>query len=195
MKKKLVLIAAPPASGKTYVAERLAQRLSGAVYIDKDSLAPLVDCAFKLAGREYDMDCEFYREHIRKAEYDTAFALAIEALKYTDMVLLGAPFGVEIQNTAMLCRYKQILNNDDIELVFVWILACADICKKRMIKRNATRDIGKLAAWESYISGISFDIPIHLREQNAVDRLLVFDNIDDKNFAKALKSTVKNLKR
>lgn len=50
MKKKLIIVSAPPASGKTYVSKMLAKNLKHVVYLDKDDLVPLSNVAFKVAN-------------------------------------------------------------------------------------------------------------------------------------------------
>ena len=64
-KKKLILVAAPPACGKNYVSERIAEECGHIVYLDKDDLCDLVSCAFDLCGKEHNMDSKFYSENIR----------------------------------------------------------------------------------------------------------------------------------
>ncbi len=71
MKKKLILVASPPACGKTYVSELIAKTLGHIVYLDKDDLADLVRAGFSLSGNELDMDGDFYIKNLRPAEYST----------------------------------------------------------------------------------------------------------------------------
>ena len=42
MKKKLIFVAAPPACGKTYVSQRIAEAVPQMVYLDKDDLCDLL---------------------------------------------------------------------------------------------------------------------------------------------------------
>ena len=58
-KKKLILVAAPPACGKNYVSERIAEECEHIVYLDKDDLCDLVGCAFDMCGKEHNMDSKF----------------------------------------------------------------------------------------------------------------------------------------
>ena len=48
--KKMILVAAPPACGKTYVSELIASTLGHIAYFDKDDLAPLLRAAFAVSG-------------------------------------------------------------------------------------------------------------------------------------------------
>ena len=76
MKKKLVLVAAPPACGKTYVSELIAKSAEHIVYLDKDDLADLIRASFAVSGNEMDMDGEFYINNLRPSEYSTIFNIA-----------------------------------------------------------------------------------------------------------------------
>ena len=52
MEKKLIIVSAPPASGKTYVSMKIAESLEHVTYLDKDSLVPLSNVAYKIARSE-----------------------------------------------------------------------------------------------------------------------------------------------
>ena len=71
LKKKIVFVAAPPASGKTYVCERLAEAMGRAVYLDKDDLSDLLRAAFRASGNEVDMDGEFYVNNLKAKKENT----------------------------------------------------------------------------------------------------------------------------
>ena len=98
MKKKLILVAAPPACGKTFVSEKIAEACSHIAYFDKDDLCDLVGCAFDLCGRERNMDSEFYSQNIRPFEYGSLMRLALSAVRFEDVVLVNAPFGKEVRD-------------------------------------------------------------------------------------------------
>jgi predicted kinase len=99
LKKKIVFVAAPPASGKTYVCERLAEAMGRAVYLDKDDLSDLLRAAFRASGNEVDMDGEFYVNNLRASEYSTLLNIAFSVLRFEDTVIVGAPFGKEVRDT------------------------------------------------------------------------------------------------
>ena len=113
MKKKLVLVAAPPACGKTYVSELLAKSLKTCAYFDKDDLTPLLRRVFALQGKEVDMDGEFYLQSLRDVEYETITKLALSALRFENTVILNAPFGKEVRD------YKYI--NRSICIIFLYM--------------------------------------------------------------------------
>ncbi len=79
--KKLILVTSPPACGKTYVSQKLAEALTHVVYLDKDTLIPLSKQIFSVAHQEYNRSSDFFNQYIRDFEYETIVALALEALK------------------------------------------------------------------------------------------------------------------
>ena len=180
MKKKLILVAAPPACGKTYVSERLAYELGHTAYFDKDTLAPLVRRAFMLCGQEFDMDGEFYAENLREKEYETILDLALSALRFEDTVILNAPFGKEVRNTEFMRSLRDKANDLDADLVLIWIYVPLEVCYERIVRRNADRDQKKIANWEAYTKKVNYSIPILLQDEDAVDALFVFDGTNEK---------------
>ena len=109
MQKKLILVASPPASGKTYVSERIAKMVDHLVYLDKDDLAHLVFAGFDAAGEKLDMDGDFYKKHLRSAEYATLMHLAFSTLRFEKYVLVNAPFGKEIRDVSYMKALKKHL--------------------------------------------------------------------------------------
>lgn len=87
MKKKLILVSAPPACGKNYVSELICGALKNIAYIDKDDLADLLRCSFTLRGEKLDMDGEFYLKNLRSVEYATLLRIAFSSLRFTDSYL------------------------------------------------------------------------------------------------------------
>ncbi|MCQ2424656.1 MAG: ATP-binding protein [Lachnospiraceae bacterium] len=194
MKKKLILVAAPPASGKNAVTAKIAEGLGHAAVFDKDDLCPLVSRVFDATGNERDMDGAFYREHIRDAEYGTLFRLALSALTFEDCVIVNAPLGKEIRDTAFMTGLKADARERGAALYVVWLLSSPALCRERMAKRGAERDVKKLADFESYAKTVRYDPPLALAEANAVDRLILFGTASPEAFEKSLKNTLEILK-
>lgn len=190
-KKKLILVAAPPACGKNFVSERIAQECGHIVYLDKDDLCDLVGCTFDLCGQERNMDSKFYSENIRSAEYSTILRLALSALRYENTVLINAPFGKEVRDVGYMAELKSTVNKVGAELVLVWVIAPMDVCYERMRKRNAIRDMWKLENWNEYVKGINYSTPIQLVEEQAVDRLIEFNNGKAQDFASSLEEVIR----
>lgn len=179
MKKKLILVAAPPACGKTYVSELLAKALGHATYLDKDALAPLLRRAFSLCGQATDMDGDFYRENLRSYEYETILDIAFSALRFEEFVILNAPFSTEVRNIDFMRSLKEKAHALDAELMLIWVSAPIDICFERIKARNSDRDWLKIANWDEYVKKINYNAPTELKSQNAVDKFSVFDTSTD----------------
>ncbi len=175
MKKNLILVAAPPACGKTYVSELLAKALGQTVYLDKDTLAPLLRRAFALCGKDVDMDGDFYIENLRSAEYETILDLALSALRFEDTVILNAPFGKEVRDAMLMKELQKRTHALDARLILIWVSAPLDICFERIKARNSDRDQWKLENWEKYVQKTNYSAPISLMDCNAVDAFFVFD--------------------
>ena len=159
MKKRMILVTSPPASGKTFVSQQLAKKLPHVVYLDKDALIPLSKRIFLVAGEEYNRSSEFFEEHIRNFEYEAILDIAFEALKYEDLVLINAPFTREVRNNDYMINLKTKLAEHNAELVLIWIVTDIEVSHKRMIERNSPRDTWKLANWDAYVAGRDYSVP------------------------------------
>ena len=190
-KKKLILVAAPPACGKNYVSERIAEECEHIVYLDKDDLCDLVGCAFDMCGKEHNMDSKFYSEGIRPHEYSTVVRIALSALRYEDTVLINAPFGKEVRDGKYMAELRRTVNRMGAELVLIWVIAPADTCYERMKKRNAARDLWKLENWDEYVQSINYTAPTRLVEERAVDKLIEFNNGNAEEFSSSLKEVIR----
>ncbi|MCB2308333.1 ATP-binding protein [Clostridium estertheticum] len=188
--KKLILVTSPPASGKTYIAKKLAEALHHVVYLDKDTLIKLSKQIFVVAGEEYNRSSDFFNENIRDYEYETIVELAMEALNYDDIVLINAPFTKEIRDLNYIKKLKVALKDKNASLVVIWVESSIEVTQQRMIERNSDRDTWKLANWNEYIEGINFDVPITLDDPCIKDDLLIFKNSSDEEFAESLTKTI-----
>jgi predicted kinase len=194
MNKKLILVAAPPACGKTYVSELISKTLGNIVYLDKDDLTDLVRAAFKVSDKPLDMDGDFYIKNIRPAEYSTLFHIAFSTLRYESSVLLNAPLGKEIRNTEFIKGVKEKANRMGAELLLIWVTAPIEVCFQRMKNRNSDRDTLKLLNWEDYVKKINYEPPYQLKAENAVDKFMVFDTKDDASFNLSLDTALKMIR-
>ncbi len=190
MKKKLILVASPPACGKNYVSKLICDSLKTAAYLDKDDLAELLRCSFTLCGEPLDMDGEFYLKNLRPAEYDTLLRLAFSALEHGERVLVNAPFLREVRDPDYMRGLKERAASLGAELVLIWVTAPIDLCRERMQKRNSDRDTKKLADWEAYVKKTDYSVPLILKETDAVDALIPFDTADDTAVSASLAETL-----
>ncbi|AFA47287.1 putative P-loop ATPase [Acetobacterium woodii DSM 1030] len=184
--KKLILVTSPPASGKTYVAKKLAEALSQVVYLDKDTLIPLSKQIFVVAGEEYNRSSDFFEKNIRDYEYETVVALALEALDYDNTVLINAPFTKEVRDINYIYNLKAKLKKKKASLVVIWVETAIEVTRQRMIARNSERDTWKLAHWDEYLAESNFNIPIGLDNPHVKDDLLIFKNSTDQEFKTSL---------
>ena len=191
MKKKLILVASPPACGKTYVSELIAKSVQHIVYLDKDDLCDLLRAAFAVSGNEVDMDGEFYINNLRSAEYSTILDIAFSALRFEDYVILNAPFGKEVRDAEYMRELKNRAEKNNAQLLLVWVVASEKICFERMKSRNSDRDILKLQNFEQYVKQINFTPPYELEAEGAVDGVVVFNNSDAASVKKCLDETLK----
>lgn len=194
MKKKMILVAAPPACGKTYVSELIAKSIDHIVYLDKDDLGDLIRAAFSVCGKKVNMDGDFYINNLRSAEYSTMMDIAFSALRFENIVLVNAPFGKEVRDVEYMRQLKQRANETGAQLFIIWVTASAEVCYERMKKRNSARDVHKLNNWGNYVKKIDFTPPYELEENNAVDKVIIFDTNNDEIIKKSLNETLKILK-
>lgn len=176
MKKLLILIASPPACGKTRLAKKLSLALGNAVYLDKDALIPLSKRVFAVAKKPYNRSSAFFNRNIRDYEYEVILNLGYEAMRYGDTVIINAPFTREVRDKEYIEGLASRAEDCGGELLVVWINADEETCYKRMKKRNSDRDKWKLSHWNEYVKTIDFSSP----ESAVGKRLFEYDNCDDK---------------
>ncbi len=191
MNKKLVLVAAPPACGKNYVSELICRELENVAYLDKDDLGGLIRRSFALCDEAVNMDGAFYLQNLRAEEYATLLRLAFSALRFSNYVLVNAPFLKEVRDTEYMRELKKTAAFHGAKLILVWVTASSAVCYERMKQRASDRDHSKLAAWKEYIQRTDYSAPVLLEELGAVDRLFVFDNENDETAEMALQEFLK----
>ena len=194
MRKKLILVAAPAACGKTYASKLLAKALEHVVYLDKDDLSYLLRAAFAASGQEVNMDGDFYGQNLRPAEYATILNIAFSALQFEDLVILNAPFVKEVRDEAYMQALADRAHECGAELVLIWVTAPAEVCYARMKNRNSDRDILKLQNWEAFAQANNYEPPYPLADSNIVDALLVFDSRDDASTQLSLENALKKIR-
>ena len=194
MQKKLIIVSAPPASGKTYVSMKLAETLKHVVYLDKDSLVPLSNVAYQVAGLPAAREGEFFQHYLRDVEYNVILDMAFQALKYDDLVLINAPFTKEIHTPYFIVSLREKLEHDyNARLVIVWVTCDMESVHQRMIERNSPRDVFKLKNFDAWVKTQDFEIPWNLKIENDPYSLVVFNNSNDQEFRASMKATVRLL--
>jgi predicted kinase len=191
MKKKLIIVSAPPASGKTYVSMKLAENLKHVVYLDKDTLVPLSNVAFNVANEPNDREGPFFEKYLRDVEYQVILNMAFEALKYDDIVLINAPFSKEVRDSAYVAALrKELQESYGAYLAIVWVSCSIETVHQRMIERNSPRDTFKLADWDRYVASQNFTVPEGLKIEGDPYSLILFDNNSDATFDASMKHAV-----
>lgn len=191
MEKKLIIVSAPPASGKTYVSMKIAESLEHVTYLDKDSLVPLSNVAYKIAGIPVEREGEFFHKNIRDVEYDVILEMAFTVLNYEDIVLINAPFTSEIHHPEYIANLRKKLKEKyNAHLVIIWVVCDIQTVKERMIARNSDRDVFKIKNFDSWVKTQDFSIPTYLKVEGDPYSLVIFDNSNDEVFAKSMKSTI-----
>ena len=193
MKKKLILVGAPPACGKNYVSDLICKKMEGVAYFDKDDLTDLRLCAFNVSGQTPNTDGEFYVKNIRPFEYSTLFNLAFSALKYENYVLVNAPFIQESKDEDYMADLKRRAEKFDAQVILIWVTASEKVCFERMKKRNSSRDTEKLKNWQEYVKTVEYTVPKFLEEKGLVDRVIHFDNENEEVQKISLAKTIKIL--
>jgi gluconate kinase len=168
---------------------KLAESLKHVVYLDKDSLVPLSEVAFKVAGQPVDRESEFFQKNLRDVEYQVTLDLAFQAITYDDIVLINAPFKREVHDQAYMEQLRDKLKKEyNASLTIIWVKTSLPIVHQRMIERNSPRDIYKLKDWDAYVKTQDFEIPSYLSHQDKEDRFdfLVFNNDNEEQFKESM---------
>ncbi|MGQ2914578.1 AAA family ATPase [Microbacterium aurantiacum] len=139
-------------SGKSTLAKHLSI-LSGAVYLDKDSVAgPLVRLAME-AFEQDPSDREsnpLYVSRIMPAEYETLFDVAGRNLEIGHSVVLDAPFVAYLDDPDFLQRATEKAAWPSALIRVLHINASPEVVRHRLIERGNERDRAKLGNWDAY---------------------------------------------
>ena len=190
---RVYFVIGPAGSGKTGVA-RLVAELSGAAYIDKDTVcARLTEALLELAGTDRDeRDLNpYYQSVVMDLEYATILDLAADNLRVGRPVVLDAPFGRYFQQPDHLAEVTYRHNwPSDVELVVVQVQVDKDTARERVRARGCARDLSKLADWDTFWK------TAEANECRWTDgRRLVFDNRADGVTADAVARALAELHR
>jgi len=155
-----VAVSGEPASGKTTVAECLAQYLGG-VALDSDLITgPLRDTLLLLLELPPEaVDESLYQQKIRPSVYrcltDTAAALCTFGVP----VVVNAPFHPAGFPPEDWEAFRSAVEVSGAKLLRVHVVAQPDVVRRRMRTRAAPRDAAKLRNWEEYRSQWDVELP------------------------------------
>jgi predicted kinase len=139
----LHIVCGLPASGKTTFARELAVRTSAALFDSDTATNLIIQAAHVAAGIDpNDRDSATYKQTYREPVYETLFALAVENLPQTDVIIAG-PFTAELKDkeTWMKALQKRFPDHP-IQLHHLEIPEQERL--ERMKARGALRDQAKL---------------------------------------------------
>jgi predicted kinase len=139
-----VVIAGPPASGKTTLGAALARALHHA-FIDLDTVtAAMTRAALALAGADETALDGALGERLREARYDTLLDTAAANLDVGLGVVLSGPFTHERTDAGRWAAVRARLGCPDAALICLELNEPAR--RRRMRVRSAPRDRAKLSA-------------------------------------------------
>jgi predicted kinase len=155
-----LLIAGPPASGKSTVAAGLARTLEGTL-IDQDlATGPLVSVIGSLVNVD-DIDDPRLATLTRAARYETIIRLAEDNLRLGNTVLLVAPFTEERKNFDLWEQlFHRLHRAAGGAVTMLWLNLSREELLRRMRARSADRDAGKLRGEQRFIDQLDLGPPV-----------------------------------
>jgi predicted kinase len=160
-----LLIAGPPASGKSLVAASLARTL-GATLIDLDvATEPLLSVVQSLVNVD-DIDDPRLATLTRAARYETITCLGEENIRVGQSVLLVAPFTEERKKLdAWEALDRRLQQAGAGAVTMVWLYLSREELLQRMRARGAERDEAKLIKEQRFIDQLDLGPPVgpHIR--------------------------------
>ena len=155
-----LLIAGPPASGKSTVGASLAGTL-GATLIDQDlATGPLLSVIGSLVNVD-DIDDPRLVTLTRAGRYETITRLAEDNLRVGNTVLLVAPFTEERRN---LHAWEELVDRlhraAGGAVTMIWLYLSREELLQRMRDRGADRDAAKLSGEQRFIDQLDLGPPV-----------------------------------
>jgi predicted kinase len=157
---KVLIVAGPPASGKTVFATALSKKLGFVVFDLDDRLAEFIE---NDRSQMEKVGIEQFLAEIRDRRYQDLIERGVRALNAGQSVILTAPFSREIQDhrswTALISPFLEV----EIEPQLIWIRTDHSKVHERMLARGEMRDSEKTSsedAFNKYLQSINHDSPV-----------------------------------
>jgi len=155
-----LLVAGPPASGKSTVGASLA-RMLGATLIDQDVATGSLLSVIESLVNVDDIDDPRLATLTRAGRYQTITHLAEDNLRVGNTVLLVAPFTEERKN---LHAWEELVDRlhraAGGAVIMIWLYLSREELLQRMRARGADRDAAKLSREQRFIDQLDLGPPV-----------------------------------
>ncbi len=148
----VVLLAGPPASGKSVLGEALAGD-TGAALLDQDVMTgPLTTALSNALDAGGDLDHPLLRRATRQAAYDALLDTAVHNVEAGNSVVTVAPFTTERTDAAAWEKVRRRVERAGAEARLLWLDCPDEELLRRMRERSAVRDSSKLADTSAFLA-------------------------------------------